>query len=213
MFKKTCKPLAQRLKNLLSLCLGRCARVRVHSPVRRRHKFPTWPARLRKTHDIRAVAASHIVSSSPYETQYYCAAFLDAGQCKCFNFLFAFCFNPKGVHYYCAALQDAGECKCLIFLLFWFWSARHALLMRSPSGCRGTQMFFLSFLPLVSIREAHTTTAQQSGMQENAKDFCFLFAFCFDPRGTHCYCAALRDAGECFFCLFLFAFDFNPGGT
>ena len=86
------------------------------SPVRRRRKFPTWPARLRKTHDIRAVAASHIVSSSPYETQYYCAAFLDAGQCKCFNFLFAFCFNPKGVHYYGAALQDAGECKCLIFL-------------------------------------------------------------------------------------------------
>ena len=59
---------------------------------------------------------------------------------------------------------------------FWFQSERHALLMRSPSGCRGTQMFFFSFLPLVSIREAHTTTAQQSGMQENAKD-CFSFLF------------------------------------
>ena len=77
---------------------------------------------------------------------------------------------------------------------FWFQSARHALLMRSPSGCRGTQMFLFSFLPLVSIREAHTTTAQQSGMQENAKDFCFLFAFCFDPRGTYYYCGAPRDA-------------------
>ena len=64
---------------------------------------------------------------------------------------------------------------------FWFQSARHALLMRSPSGCRGTQMLFFSFLPLVSIREAHTTTAQQSGMQENAKD-CFSFLFLVSIR-------------------------------
>ena len=195
MFKKTFKPLAQRLKNLLSLCLGRCARVRVHSPVRRRRKFPTWPARLRKTHDIRAVAASHIVSSSPYETQYYCAAFLDAGQCKCFNFLFAFCFNPKGVHYYCAALQDAGECKCLIFLLFWFWSARHALLMRSPSGCRGTQMFFFPFC-LWFQSERHTRLLRSSPVCRRTQKIFFLFVFCFNPRGTHCYCAAFRDAGE-----------------
>ena len=113
MLKKSFKPLPRPV----------CPRPRP-SPVRRRRKFPTWPARLRKTHDIRAVAASHIVSSSPYETQYYCAAFLDAGQCKCFSFLFAFCFNPKGVHYYCAALQDAGECKCLIFLFAFGFNPR-----------------------------------------------------------------------------------------
>ena len=47
--------------------------------------------------------------------------------------------------------------------------------MRSPSGCRGTQMFYFPFC-LWFIREAHTTTAQQSGMQENAKDF-FSFLF------------------------------------
>ncbi len=67
---------------------------------------------------------------------------------------------------------------------FWFRSERHALLMRSPSGCRGTQMFFF-----------------------------FLFAFGFNPRGTHDYCAAVRDAGERKICFFLFDFCFNPRGT
>jgi len=194
-----------------------------------------------------------LVSSSPYDTQYYCAAILDAGglnafvsflllvlireacitsaqhsgmqenvivsfsflllvsireariataqpfgmqeNANVFFFLFGFGFNPRGTYYYCAALRDAGERKIFVFpFCFLFRSERHALLLRSIPGCRRMQKIFVSFLLFVSIQEARTTTAQHSGMQENAKDFCFLFAFCFDPRGTYYYCGAPRDA-------------------
>ena len=61
---------------------------------------------------------------------------------------------------------------------FWFQSERHALLMRSPSGCRGTQMFFFPFC-LWFQSERHTRLLRSSPgcrrMQKIFVPFCFLF--------------------------------------
>ena len=45
----------------------------------------------------------------------------------------------------------------------------------------------------VRVRVRMRVRMRVHGMQKNGD----VFVFCFKPKGTHYYCAALRDAGEC----------------
>ena len=91
--------------------------------------------------------------------------------------LSAFRFNPRGTHYYCADSRDAGECRT------------------EPVA----RMSDTAHLKDPNIHK-HITTAQHSGMQENV-NVIVSFLLLISIREARIYCAAPRGARErkCFF--------------